>query len=367
MGRLRSVPLGCYSALLMSRENVRPACRGATGGDASLPMSSRGGVTGALYRALNWNELYHPRQGVGRAFKTDTLSGYFNDLTPKIREGHAQDSRGIPLLRTGRRDYFYHPTAVCQHALGCYDRWLLSRAERYRRMFLASADWLAMSQDSRGGWRVFSRDTSAPVSEFPVGLPTGWTKLEVPYSGMVQGQAVSVLVRAAAISPESAYADAASRAMTLLRTEVRDGGVCYSDDSGISVEEVPSDPRNTILNGWIFGMFGAWDHWLATQSPESLEFFELNRSLLAARLTEFDLGWWSVYDELGHLAKPFYHRLHVAQLAALALLHPADASSRIAVAWAQVDTPANSARASSLVFLQRLQALRQHVFAVRNR
>ncbi len=324
-------------------------------------------MTGALYRALNWNELYHPRQGVGQAFKADSLSGYFNNLTPKIREGQARDSTGVPVLRTGRRDYFYHPTAVCQHALGCYDRWLLSRAERYRRMFLASARWLATTQDSSGGWRIFSRDTSASVSQFPVGLPAGWTKLQVPYSGMVQGQAVSVLVRAAAISPESAYADAASRAMALLCTEVRDGGVCYSDDSGISVEEVPSDPRNTILNGWLFGMFGAWDHWLATESPESLEFFELNRSLLAARLREFDLGWWSVYDELGHLAKPFYHRLHVAQLAALALLSPAYAFSNVAVSWAQADTATNAVRASSLVFLQRIQGLGHHLFAVRNK
>jgi len=39
-------------------------------------------------------------------------------------------------------------------------------------------------------------------------------------------------------------------------------------------------------------------------------------------LPAFDAGWWSRYDKEGHLASPFYQRLHIAQLTALDMTFP---------------------------------------------
>jgi len=162
---------------------------------------------------------------------------------------------------------------------------------------------------------------------------------------MSQGQAISVLARAYVATGKEEFRASAQRAFELLRLDVRAGGVCSYSKGQLSIEETPREPRNTILNGWIFGMFGAWDMWLLSGLREPLVFFYQNYASLVRRLPQFDLGWWSAYDEAGNVAKPFYHRLHVNQLRALEMILPSTPLARAILNWRETETPMNSFKA----------------------
>jgi len=257
---------------------------------------------------------------------------------------------GIPLLPVPGGRLTYHPTAICQEALGHYELWLKSRHPEDLKALLDASNWLVETQDDNGGWICFNLGAEASYKGRLLGLPSSWFAAErtMPaslYSGMVQGQAISVLARAYAATGQEKFRASAQQAFELLRKDVRSGGVCSYSKGQVSIEEVPRQMRNTILNGWIFGMFGAWDLWLLSGGREPLVFFYRNYASLVQRLPEFDLGWWSMYDEAGNVAKPFYHRLHIDQLKALQILLPSPPLARTILHWSKTDTPMNSSKA----------------------
>ena len=279
-------------------------------------------LAGSLRRGVGWGELYHAPQPLGGCFRPNEVYGYFIDLSAKAEHRGRKDTRGIPLSQGPGRVLYYHPTVVNQNALGHHDLWLKSGIPRHQHAFMAASDWLLEAQDVMGGWRCFNKNDPYQTGGLPIGLPHGWNEAASPYSGMSQGQAISVLVRAHRLTGDQKYSEAASRAFDLLTLAVSRGGVCEEVGGFLSIEEVPARPRNTILNGWIFAMLGAWDFWLDSHDSRALFFFERNLESLLRRLESFDLGWWSLYDERGHISKPFYHKLHVAQLLALSMLTP---------------------------------------------
>lgn len=113
---------------------------------------------------------------------------------------------------------------------------------------------------------------------------------------------------------------------------VEQGGTCRSVSAGVVLEEIPLEPPNTILNGWIFALYGLYDYLLEakdqdggnTQVDESLQ---ASLRALLATLPQFNAGFWSYYDTSGNLASPFYQQLHIAQLKALELTFPEYAES----------------------------------------
>lgn len=87
------------------------------------------------------------------------------------------------------------------------------------------------------------------------------------------------------------------------------------------MEEVPTVPRSSILNGWIFALFGLYDFWLAFKDENARGLFWHSFDTLKHHLQEYDAGYWSYYDVKGHLPSPFYHDLHIHQLTALVMIH----------------------------------------------
>lgn len=262
---------------------------------------------------------WHARQGLGRQFIPGQLLGYYNDLTAKANWTGPVDGNALPLNQDNNGNSVYFPTTLLQKALGHWDRWLESRQADTdeRTAFLKLAEWSLESQDANGGWPVW------PV----LGL-----SYASPYSAMTQGEAVSVLVRAASLSQDEKYAEAARRAMELMLTPVEQGGVCRPTAEGLVLEEVPLIPHNTVLNGWIFALYGLYDYLLlakAWQEASEPAEWALRDSLraLAANLPLFDADFWSYYDTSGNLASPFYHQLHIAQLRALEMTFPEHAEA----------------------------------------
>ena len=162
---------------------------------------------GMLFGKSYW----HAQQGLGRQFIPGQLLGYYNDLTGKTNWAGPVDENGLPLNELISGTYIHFPTTLLQKALGHWDRWLESKQadDDERAAFLKIAEWALRSQDASGGWAIW------PV----LGL-----SYASPYSAMTQGEAVSVLVRAATLTQDVSYSEAARRAIGLMLTTVERGG-----------------------------------------------------------------------------------------------------------------------------------------------
>ncbi|MBT9134927.1 MAG: hypothetical protein DDT38_01669 [Firmicutes bacterium] len=270
---------------------------------------------GMLFGRSYW----HAEQGPGRQFAPGNLLGYYNDLTAKAHWTGPVDSDGLPLNQDVQGRFICFPTTLLQKALGHWDRWLESgRTSEYNHdAFLNLAAWALRVQDENGGWPIW---------------PMLGQNYASPYSAMTQGEGISVLVRAYSLSGEEAYLNCARRARELFLADVQNGGTCRSIAEGLVLEEVPQEPPNTVLNGWIFALYGIYDYLLVAKGHDvGCQQVEaaLQASLraLVACLPQFNAGFWSYYDMSGNLASPFYHQLHIAQLKTLELTFPEHAES----------------------------------------
>ena len=269
-----------------------------------------GALARRAVRMLTGTSYWHVDQRLGRAFRPGELAGYFNDLTKKVGWDGPVDDEGLPLTPFGGAPVPF-PTTRLQKALGHWDRALLKEGDVSRELdlFMQIAEWALSAQDSEGGWPVW---------------PLIGSSAATPYSALVQGQAISVLARAADHSGRSDLLDGARRALSLALTPVAAGGVRREGDEGPILEEFPHDPPLTVLNGWVFGLFGLHDLSLIESDARLDETLERTVPRLASRLPRFDAGYWSRYVEEGTIASPFYQRLHIAHMAALMHTFPSE-------------------------------------------
>lgn len=240
-------------------------------------------------------------QGVGKIWNKQELRGYYNDLTGKISEKVKVDSKGIPInvISTGESVYF--PITIFQFGLGLWDKYLLTQDNKYKEWFYEIANWIVENQKDNGAWDCFS--------------PIGHTRFTV--SSMGQGEAISVLSRAYKDSNEDKYLKSLTNAMQFMFIEVKDGGVLFVKDDNYFLEEYPNIkyPKSSVLNGWIFSIFGLMDY--LKIDPTNVDVQKLlNKTLktLENELENYDSGYWTYYDQTNRLASPAYHDLHIALL-----------------------------------------------------
>lgn len=241
-------------------------------------------------------------QGPGRACRVGELAGYWNDLTGKVSPNTLLDGDGVPLSVIAGGEKVRFPIAIFQYALGSHDLSLLEpdRADSYRGALKACADWALSAQRRNGSWDAFG--------------PIGSGKYTV--SSMAQGEGCSMLLRAHRAFGDAAYRDAALAAARFMLTDVERGGTSVREDSGLFLEEYPQSPRRSVMNGWVFSLFGLYDASLV--EPSFKEDFQRSADTLARHLDDYDAGYWSLYDLEGRIASPAYHTLHVAQLRTMA-------------------------------------------------
>jgi heparosan-N-sulfate-glucuronate 5-epimerase len=263
-----------------------------------------------------------------RAF--DGAPDYFMRFAGKARYKGPFDEAGIPLLDyqgdIGRQ---YNPIAIAQYGLARFNAWSTTRSAEDRTAWVAVADWLAREmRPNAHGVRVWMHDFDWPYKER---LCAPW------YSGLAQGNGLSLLVRAAEATGDVRYADAAHAAFEPLRLHIADGGVLVTDEQGdVWIEEYLVQRPSHILNGFIWAMWGVYDYAAWSKRAEAAQLWTACVGTLERRLAEFDTGWWSLYEARDQgremLASRYYHTLHIAQLLVMHRLTGsqtfADAASR---------------------------------------
>ena len=251
---------------------------------------------------------------------------YHFDLRPKpLAAGESLEERLEYLGQITADQEQANPVTVIQLALGA----LQLRDSGELPLVAGVVEWLERSVDERG--------------LIPYRFPMPHTfPLEAPwYSSLAQGEAASLLVRAALVLGRAELCELADRAAEpLLDTE---SPLVALTAEGPVLQEYPTDPPAHVLNGWITSLFGLYDLAHAPRDStatarRAAEAFGAGSETLANRLHLYrtPLGW-SRYDlyphPLANTASVAYQRLHVEQLRALHSLTQLEPLAATADEW----------------------------------
>ena len=275
--------------------------------------------------------FWHETPEVNPRARLDELGEYYMSFTAKAAYRGDCDPSGIPLLNyRGRIGRQYNPIAIAQWGLGNYNSFSQSGDEKQQQKFLAASDWLRhhLKANAHGVW-VWNHYFDW---EYRSRLKSPW------YSGLAQGQGISLLVRAHRATGRAEYLQAARRAFESFCKSTDGGGVTFRDPEGnIWFEEYMVSPPTHILNGFIWATWGVYDYFLATGDTRAKELFEQAVQTLRLNLSRYDLGFWSLYEQSGTMlpmiASPFYHRLHIVQLRVMHRLTGDSVFARFADKW----------------------------------
>lgn len=260
-------------------------------------------------------------QLIGIFVAGDVESGFYSDLRHKALEHRSPHAASAALASMTAVRRTANPVSVAQLGIGA---WQLSSTDRAWLPVVADASrWIAAELDAKGRIAYL----------FP--MPHTFDLRPPWYSAMAQGEAASLLLRAGLALGMPALVQSAVHAVRSL-IDGGDGLVTQTPEGPV-LEEYPTTPPSSVLNGWISGLWGLYDVGLVDPGANAeaagragalaREAFAAGCGALAARLHLYEAGLnWSRYDVFPHrianVASPFYHRLHVEQLRAMARLRP---------------------------------------------
>jgi len=248
--------------------------------------------------------------------KVSTLGRYYLDFRPKYHYPGKFSKEGIPLFQVSNDTEIFHPTVICQYALGIFDFLLDGNYadEKLKERFFTQVNWLVQHKqklDHGYGWYL-----NYDVPEYRLKYP--WI------SALTQGEAISVLCRAYLLSNDNKYLDCAESALVPFEYSVREGGLLNFFNGVRIFEEYPSQKPNIVLNGYIFAVFGLYDLFLTNSNPIAERLYNNSIESLLKIINYFDIKYWSQYNLYYYPdlypASYTYHNLHVEQLKALYII-----------------------------------------------
>lgn len=257
--------------------------------------------------------VYHVNQKEGTIYSKTEIRGYYNDLTEKVSRFGRDDNR-VPTTIVDNGEEVYFSIAIFQYGLGAYDLYLKSGDNNMLEKAISCADWAVENQQKDGGWCTFAFENS-----------------KNPYSSMAQGEGISLLLRAHISTGEYKYLKAADLAKDFMLLPVDLGGTTRYVGEDIYLYEYTHEPL--ILNGWIFSIWGLYDYCCYTKDSETQKILNSTLISLEKKLKDFDIKYWSKYDDGKRICSPFYHKLHIAQLKVMYDLTGEDVYNIYAEKW----------------------------------
>jgi heparosan-N-sulfate-glucuronate 5-epimerase len=222
------------------------------------------------------------------------------------------DKYGLPLFDSKilrlNLGYIYHPMVIVQYGLAHFELYLQGDRGAYET-FILCTNWLQDHAEEEIGGRFTVWYYTFPLLAQRKSPP--WI------SGMLQGQALSLLLRAYQRTGSTEIALLSQQAARAFLYDLDDGGVLSKTLNGNSfIEEYAFLPASHVLNGCLYAMIGLHDY-LTTFPDQTLENI-LKDTVRGVEevLPDFDLGWWSKYS-LGlrwNMATYYYHNVHIQLL-----------------------------------------------------
>ncbi len=277
-------------------------------------------------RRLNkryWNKRYKEYLQDSYQVK-DTYFGWYHTIS-----SGSVDTNGIPVFIKDRIEY-YHPVNIAQYALSFWNVGDKMTSED-KEIFLKCADFIGSEvAKSGGGPYGFDFVMHGILYKAP------W------YSGMAQGQMLSVMARAYMLTKDEKYRRYGDKILSFM---VADAGENYpyagckvtlgqfsaihkelSKYKDLVIYDEYVDKQCTyVLNGNLFGLVGLHDYFEATGDEKASLFFDEGCKSIAIMLPYYDYYGATSYDLL-HLMIPgaepvfgnsYAHDYHIVILDAL--------------------------------------------------
>jgi heparosan-N-sulfate-glucuronate 5-epimerase len=275
-------------------------------------------VDSYILRKNSHLNFWHCGPEVNYEFNKNEIGQYYMPFINKAKYDAYFDDMGVPLLNyQGCIGSQYNPIAISQYGLGNYNLFLKKNEEEYKNKALIAADWMVnnLKKNSKG-IPVWMHDFDWRYIE----------KLKAPwYSGLAQGQGISLLIRASKLKRGGKYLETSKKGFISLEKTIDKGGVLTIDDDGNKwVEEYLVEPPSHILNGFLWAIFGVYDYFLFTGDEKVKNLFDDFVKTIKNNIHRYDIGFWSLYDlsggSLKNISSHFYHKLHIVQLKILSQL-----------------------------------------------
>lgn len=234
------------------------------------------------------------RQEKGKIYSYDLVKGYYSDMTGKIEKGYRRDEDGIPLTNIGEQELAYFPIDIMNFGLAYYDMYLLSGNRQNLQECLKITDWCCSVQRENGSWDCFG-----PVHS-----------MKYTVSSLGQGLGVSLLIRAYIATDNFFYLERAKKALDFMLLPTNQGGTAIYVGDDCFLEEYPQKDKRSVLNGWIFSIFGIWDYCKISGDEEYWNILIKTKNTLKKTLPQYDFKIWTYYDLQKMIASPHYQQIH---------------------------------------------------------
>lgn len=283
-----------------------------------------------------------------------TLGDYYQDFSAAIQmveSGYhgALDEHGVPLLEVPGQGSVNNPITTAQYALANMTAAARGDAPRLERARVL-VDWLVDAQEKDGDWAgcwLMSHDNQK------------YTWLRVPWTGsLASANAISALLRGEELFGSGVYRASAEAGYEALHRP-RSGDQLFVDSgSELWYEEYPADPPLHVLNGHIYTLFAVLDWARVSGDQLAHERWRRAADTALARLEDFDIGYWSVYDLRFRepVNRHYQKNIHVPQLRILARLTGESRFDAVADRWQrQLDSFVGRVRWAASLRLRRFR------------
>jgi len=189
------------------------------------------------------------------------------EVTPNFWDSlYSFDGNGVPMVfSAGINDYYYNPVTLSQYALSCFDAFIRENDSVYYDNFMNQAEWLFSNYD------IINDSIIGYPYPFLLYNPRVGDSLLPPwYSGMAQGHAASVLIRAYILTKNIEYMKLAKKSINFMFVPISGGGLMrYTPEGNIWIEEYPTREPSLVLNGYVFSLFSLLEY--IAYNPEDID------------------------------------------------------------------------------------------------
>lgn len=257
---------------------------------------------------------------------------YYSEIVVPLVDSGTHDTAGVRMFRISGQ-LFDHPVAQAQYALLLLNAHRITGNVAYLDRARANAERLITRAEV---W------DAAWFFPYPFDITHASDVHRAPwYSGMAQGQALSVFVRLYQITGDARYRAAADWTFNSFlqpRTnpaQVAPWTVVVDDADLYWIEEYPAEPIDYTFNGHVWAIYGLTDYWAMSGRAEASEL--ALGAIAAARHVAYAIrrpGTFSRYCLKHSVVSPAYHLHHWFQLMQLYTLTGTTEFARLADTFA---------------------------------
>jgi hypothetical protein len=219
-----------------------------------------------------------------------------------------KDRNGVIMFKVNEKLY-YHPDQLAQSILLFHSSYIRTNDTTYiaeAEKFIVQLKKLAVM---RGDAMFFYVPFNWYLNGFGFAMMSPW------YSGMYQGQALSVIVRIYQATGKPEYLEMCEKIFNSYTAckDVSEPWVAYVDeDNYYWIEEYPEDVPNHVFNGFVYALFGLYDYWLLTEDETALKLLKMSITTVADHIKIWRVkGGPSKYCGKYYVINRDYHTYHI--------------------------------------------------------